>query len=130
MKFAYTILYVADVAKTIAFYESAFGFARKFVTPEGDYGELICGETTLSFASHELGESNFEAAYQKTSLDKAPFGLELAFTTEDIDTDFQNALDNGATLLSKVIEKPWGQKVGYLKDINGFIIEVCTPMPN
>lgn len=51
IKFAYTILYVQDVSRTIEFYEKAFGFSRKFITPENDYGELLVGETTLSFAS-------------------------------------------------------------------------------
>jgi hypothetical protein len=58
MKYAYTILYVKDVSDTIDFYEKAFGFKRKFVTPENDYAELISGETTIAFASIELGNSN------------------------------------------------------------------------
>ena len=48
--FAYTILYVRDVAATIEFYENAFGFKRKFISPDGEYGELLTGATTLSFA--------------------------------------------------------------------------------
>ena len=51
IKFAYTILYVNDVTKTVVFYEKAFGFTRKFVAPGNDYGELLVGGTTLSFAS-------------------------------------------------------------------------------
>ncbi len=31
MKFAYTILYVLDVGRSLAFYESAFGLARHFL---------------------------------------------------------------------------------------------------
>lgn len=41
IKFAYTILYVKDVTKAAEFYENTFGFTRKFVTPENDYGELL-----------------------------------------------------------------------------------------
>jgi uncharacterized glyoxalase superfamily protein PhnB len=63
MKYAYTILYVENVTKTIEFYEKAFGFHRKFITPENDYGELISGETTISFASIELGISNFKNGF-------------------------------------------------------------------
>ena len=65
MEFAYTILYVEDVTETIAFYEKAFGFIRKFITAESDYGELISGETTIAFASIELGNSNFKSGFQK-----------------------------------------------------------------
>ena len=40
----------------------------------------------------------------------------------------KSAIDNGASLLSEVVSKPWGQQVGYVRDPNGFIIEICTPM--
>jgi lactoylglutathione lyase len=43
VKFGYTILYVLEVAKSVEFYERSFGFTRKFVTPENDYGELETG---------------------------------------------------------------------------------------
>jgi catechol 2,3-dioxygenase-like lactoylglutathione lyase family enzyme len=42
MKFGYTILYVDDVEKTVAFYERAFGLARKMVQPD-EFGELDTG---------------------------------------------------------------------------------------
>jgi len=128
MKFAYSILYVADVEKTLAFYEEAFGFSRKFITPEEDYGELVSGETTIAFACFALGEANFSQGFQKPSKDDKPFGVELAFVTEDIDTDFTKALEAGAIEFVPVAEKPWGQKVGYVRDINGFLIEICTPV--
>ncbi len=128
MKFAYTILYVEDVNETIDFYESAFGFTKKIVTPEGDYGELISGETTIAFANIELGNSNFKDGFIKSSSSAKPFGIELAFTTEDIDADYQQAINAGAIEVSSIKEKPWGQKVAYVKDNNGFLIEICTPI--
>ncbi len=128
MKYAYTILYVDNVIETIAFYEKAFGFQKKIVTPESDYGELISGDTTIAFASIELGNSNFKNGFQKIEHATKPFGVELAFTSENIEKDFQNAIDHGATPFEPLIEKPWGQKVGYVLDNNGFIIEICTPI--
>ncbi len=128
MKFKYTILYVEDVIKTIEFYEKAFGFTRKFVTPEKDYGELETGETTISFASNSLGETNFKSGFEKIKNSAKPFGVELAFTTENIEKDFSKALESGATEYEGLKEKPWGQKVGYVLDNNGFLIEICTPI--
>lgn len=128
MKYAYTILYVENVTDTIQFYENAFGFERKFITPENDYGELITGETTISFASIQLAHSNLEKGFEKMTPSKNPFGIELAFTTETLEIDFQTALDAGATEFSPIKEKPWGQKVGYVRDNNGFLIELCTPI--
>lgn len=43
IKFGYTILYVENVSKSIEFYEKAFGFVRKFITPENDCAELNTG---------------------------------------------------------------------------------------
>lgn len=119
MKYAYKILYVENVLKTIEFYEQAFRFQRKFITSEKDYGELISGEITISFASIELGNSNFKDGFQKSSLSDKPFGIELAF---------EKAKKAGATEVEKLTTKPWEQKVGYGKDNNGFLIEICTPL--
>lgn len=128
IQYAYTILYVDDVVKTIEFYNQAFGFQEKFVTPEKDYGEIISGSTTLAFANIELGNSNFKDGFKKSSIKEKPFGLELAFTTNEVEQVMSNAIKYGAEILSETVEKPWGQKVGYLRDINGFIIEICTPI--
>lgn len=126
MKYAYTILYVKNVPETIAFYESAFGFSRKFITPENDYGELLTGDTTIAFASEELGNSNFKKGFQNATKLAKPFGVELAFTSEQVEIDFANAIQAGATEYEPLVEKPWGQKVGYLLDNNGFLIEICS----
>lgn len=128
MKYAYTILYVENVVETINFYEQAFGFRQKFITPEKDYGELISGETTISFASITLGNHNLKEGFQKIKKYEKPFGIELTFTTENIETDFKKALEMGAVEFEPLTQKPWGQKVGYLRDNNGFLIEICTPI--
>ncbi len=128
MKYAYTILYVENVSESIKFYEKAFGFKPKFVSPEKDYGEVISGQTTIAFASLDLGNSNFKNGFKKIDIKEKPFGIEMAFTSENIELDFQNAINSGATEYEPIIEIPWGQKVGYLRDNNGFLIEVCTPI--
>ncbi|MEM6346420.1 MAG: VOC family protein [Bacteroidota bacterium] len=128
MQYAYTILYVKEVEESLHFYEQAFGFQRKFITPEGDYGELISGATTIAFASFELGASNFKKGYLKSDPQGRPFGIELTFTSANIEEDFAKALGAGAIEEEPLIQKPWGQIVGYLRDNNGFLIEICTPM--
>ena len=131
MKYTHTILYVDNVEETIRFYEKAFGFNSKFITPEKDYGELVSGETAIAFASTELGNSNFKNGFSKVTSDVKPVGIELTFTSENIEADFQHAINSGAILFEPLVEKPWGQKVGYVRDNNGFLIEICTPVkPN
>ncbi len=52
------------------FYQEAFGFLEKFLTPEKDYGELISGDTTIAFARHDLASYNFKEKYQKVNSDE------------------------------------------------------------
>lgn len=128
IKFAYTILYVQDVTKSVAFYEQAFGFSRKFVTPENDYGELLVGETTLSFASITLAKSNLSDGFIESKLTDKPFGIEIGFATENVAETVAKAVDAGATIVENPKTKPWGQTVAYVRDLDGFLIEICTPM--
>jgi lactoylglutathione lyase len=34
----------------------------------------------------------------------------------------------GAIIIEEPKQKPLGQTVAYLRDIDGFLIEICTPM--
>ena len=126
IKFSYTILYVRDVTSTITFYEQAFGFERKFVTPDNDYAELVTGATSLAFASVDLAKSNLSKGFIESSAEKQPFGMEIGFVTDDVENTVYNALKAGATLVEKPKTKPWGQMVAYVSDPDGFLIEICT----
>ena len=128
VKLGYIILYVSDVTKSVDFYESAFGFSRKFITPENDYAELITGETTISFVSMELANSNLKNGFLMSRQADKPFGIELALVTESVQDIIEKALELGAAIEEKPIEKPWGQTVGYIRDIDGILIEICTPI--
>ena len=128
IKFAYTILYVENVSQTIEFYTEVFGLEKKFITPELDYGELISGATTLAFANFELGHSNFKQGFAESNLNAKPFGFELAFTTDQVEELVKKAVIHGGVKIADTTIKPWGQTVGYVRDLNGFILEICTPI--
>jgi lactoylglutathione lyase len=78
MTLGYTILYVADVSASLQFFEHAFGPKRRFLHESGAYGELETGETTLSFAAHELGDSNFPGGHVQAHSSAMPLGMEIA----------------------------------------------------
>lgn len=128
IQFAYTILYVQDVTRSIVFYETAFGFKRKFVTPDNEYGELITGDTILSFASVDLARTNLTTGFIESKLSQKPFGIEIGFATEDVETIYNDAIKAGATMEATAKRKPQGQTVAYVRDPDGFLIEICTPM--
>eukprot|EP01133_Synstelium_polycarpum_P011758 gene11758-13718_t len=128
IKFAYTILYVQDVSRTVTFYENAFGFQRKFIAPGGDYAELLSGETTLSFAKTELARTNLSAGFIESKTEGQPFGIEIGFTTNEVEAVFNKAVKEGAIPVEKLKVKPWGQQVAYVRDPDGFLVEICSPM--
>ncbi len=128
ISYAYTILYVEDVLASIEFYESAFGCSRKFITPEKDYGELLTGATTIAFAQHQLAESNLPNGYQAASPKQKAFGIEIGFVCDDVQAAINKAVTAGATIEAPLKSKSWGQDVAYIRDLNGFLIELCTPM--
>lgn len=128
MKFGYTIIYVPDVAGSIHFFEKAFGFVRRFVSDQGDYGELETGQTILAFASHDLGESHFTLGYVRAHDSSKPLGMEIALVTEDVSAAHAKALRLGAVELVAPQEKSWGQTVSYVRCPDGTLVELCTPI--
>ncbi|HCW21952.1 VOC family protein [Achromobacter sp.] len=128
MKFGYTIVYVPDVAASLAFFERAFGFPRRFLHESQTYGELDTGDTTLSFAAHELGAMNFSTGHIEASSSAKPLGMEVAFVTDDVAAAHARAVSLGATELNAPTAKPWGQVVSYLRCPDGTLVELCTPM--
>ncbi|WP_287881962.1 VOC family protein [Aquitalea sp.] len=128
MKFAYTIVYVADVAGSLAFFETAFGFSRRFLTPEGDYGELDTGDTTLSFASKALALGNHPQGFRFADDGALPLGVEIALATDDVMAAHQAALAAGASELAAPQVKPWGQTVSFLRCPDGMLLELCSPV--
>lgn len=128
VKFGYTINYVADVEKALAFYEAAFDLERRFITEEKDYGELNTGGTILAFASHELGRTNFQGGYVSASDSSDPLGVEIALVAENVDQIHASAVKHGATVLKAPEVKPWGQTVSYVRCPSGILLELCTPI--
>lgn len=128
MKFGYTIVYVPDVAASLRFFETAFGFPCRFLHESGTYGELETGETTLAFAAHQLGEMNFPAGHVAAHDSLRPLGMEIAFVTPDVESAHKKALAAGARELAAPKTKPWGQVVSYVHCPDGTLVELCTPV--
>ena len=127
MKLGYTILYVADVASTVAFYSAAFGLTCRFQTPEGDYAEMSTGETTLSFARDDLASSH-GFSYAPNRKDRPAAGIEICLLCDDVQAAFDHAIAQGGVVAAAPATKPWGQTVAYLRDLNGVLVELATPM--
>lgn len=128
MKLGYTILYVDDVTASVELWERAFGLERSFVHESGVYAEFATGETTLSFAGREFGKTHFTDERTVGMFDQAPARFEIGLLTEDVDAAWARALEAGVEAVVPPQVKPWGQTVAWVRDPDGILIELATPM--
>ena len=128
MQFAYTIVYVPDVAASLAFFEQAFGIARRFLDDSGMYGELETGATALAFADHQMGAFNYTGGHVAAHSSVQPLGFEVALCCADVALAHANALAAGAREVAAPLAKPWGQIVSYVRCPDGLLVELCTPV--
>ena len=126
MRLGYVIIYVKDLEKTVAFYEKAFGIKSRFIHESGVYAEMDTGSTALAFVSEEMIKTSHP--FRPNRLTDEAAGVEIAFVTENVQQKFDQAIKAGATSVVKPALKPWGQTVSYVKDINGCLVEICSPM--
>jgi uncharacterized glyoxalase superfamily protein PhnB len=127
MKLGYTIIYVADVVATVAFYEKAFGLARRFVHESNLYAEMETGSTALAFAGEAMAEMN-GVSIRPNRLGDVAAGIEIALVTDDPEAAYKKAVAAGAIAVKQPVLKPWGQTVGYVRDLNGCLVEICSPV--
>lgn len=128
MRLGYIMVYVPDVEAALFFYENAFNLKRLFLHESMQYGELATGSTKLAFVSETFAESNgVNFINNRPNTNKAP-GVEIAFIAENVSDAYKHALAAGAIDVKGPVEKPWGQTVAYVRDLNGFIIELCSQL--
>lgn len=127
MQLGYTIIYVPDVESAIIFYEKAFSLERGFLCDSKEYGDLNTGSTKLAFVSESMAQS-IGIAFARNSLGKEAAGFEVALVTPDVQRAYKHAVDNGATAVKEPERKPWGQEISYVRDLNGVLVEICSPI--
>ena len=125
MLFRYAIFYVPSVVEALEFYRDAFGFAIETLHESGDFGQLETGSTVLAFSSLRLMEQLGKSPGRPDPA--APIG-EIAFETEDVSAALLRAVGAGAELVQDVRQEAWGQTTAYVRDPNGFLVEICSPV--
>ncbi|EXC10614.1 hypothetical protein L484_025194 [Morus notabilis] len=124
-EFAYTVVYVKDVARCVEFYKNAFGFSVRRLDESHRWGELESGQTTIAFTplhQHETDDLTGSVQTPEYARDRAP--VEVCFVYSDVDAAYKKAVENGAVPVSEPEQKEWGQKVGYLRDLNGIVVRI------
>ncbi len=111
------MLTVNDIKAAAAFYQKAFGFAKRGIMngPDGKpaHAELRLRDTTLMLGS-ESAERGMRSA---KTIGGSPATLYL--TSENVDQTVARALKLGATPMGPVMDMFWGDRCGTVVDPDG-----------
>ncbi|HEX3873363.1 MAG TPA: VOC family protein [Solirubrobacteraceae bacterium] len=128
LSLGWVIVYVEHPTRASAFYQEAFGLPGEFAAPDGSYAQLDTGSTKLAFASYALGQKNFAGGVRPASGDGPPPNVEITLVADDVDAALARALEAGCALLAGAQDKPHGQRVAFVRDPFGTLIELATPL--
>ena len=126
MRLGYIIIYVPDVTATVSFYEKAFGLVPRF-QHENQYAEIETGATALAFVQEEFVAS-MVGHFAQNRIKYQPAGVEIGLVVANVQQAFDQASHAGAEPYVHPLQKPWGQTVSYVRDLNGFLVELCSAM--
>jgi catechol 2,3-dioxygenase-like lactoylglutathione lyase family enzyme len=122
MTFRYVTVFVADVGRTLAFWEAAFGLRPAFVHESGHYAELATGETKLAFSAHPLAREIVASDYTAGAADRPPLGFEIGLRIDDARAAYDRALTAGGQAHREPAQMPWGQTIAYVRDPDGTLV--------
>jgi PhnB protein len=119
-----TMLTVTDVKAATAFYQKAFGFAKRAIM-NGPDGKPIHAELTLRGTALMLGpEFPQMGSRSAKTIGASPASLYLL--TENADKVVAKAVKLGAALKGPVMDMFWGDRCGSVVDPDGYIWMVAT----
>ena len=121
IKLAQTILFVDNQERSSLFYQNIFRQAPDLNVP---------GMTEFNLSDHcKLGlmPNNGIARILANQLPHPQDGngiprCELYLYVEDIQLEFENAINSGSKLISPIIERNWGDRACYFADPDGHVI--------
>jgi lactoylglutathione lyase len=120
-RLGYLILYVTDLAASIAFYRDVVGLHLKFV--DAGYAEFRTEGTR--FALYERRRAEWLVGAQVMP---GPAG-EAVFVVDDVDWQARRLAESGIAVLSGPADRPWGHRTLHVADPDGFVVEFAQEIP-
>jgi len=112
------MLTVSDIRASVAFYQKAFGFAKRGIM-NGPDGKPIHAELTLRGTTLMLGPEN-PARGMRSAKTVGASPASLYVYVENVDKTVAKAVALGATIEGPVTDMFWGDRCGKLVDPDGY----------
>lgn len=120
------ILYTPDLEAKVTFYEKAFGFTVASRAPGGGYVQFE-GDVPLAFVAESILGEVLPVPVRHSRPNEAPAAAEVMLVFADVKAAYERAVKAGAVGLAPPVTKPWGQVVSYVRDVDGALVELCSP---
>ncbi|HYZ50235.1 MAG TPA: VOC family protein [Nitrososphaeraceae archaeon] len=118
-------LVVRNADKAIEFYKKAFGAEERFRMHGPDGKTILHADLKIGDSVFMLTEEYPEMkALSPESIGGSPISLYVY--VKDVDTIFNRAVSEGATMLHPVRDEFYGDRAGYLKDPFGHLWSIAT----
>ncbi len=121
---SYVVLIVADLERSLRFYVELLGL--RLGHRAGPYAQLDTGTTRVALYERSAMEETLALTLQPPSEDAPSF--ELGFKVSDVDAIFSELVDMGARPVMPPSDRGWGQRSAYLRDPDGYLIEVVQDL--
>jgi len=123
VRFDLTTLLVEDVARTVAFYDAALGFAVR--SERGEYVELVAGGARLAV----YPRASFAALTDEPV--RVGVSVTLGMHCDDraeVDASFAHAVAHGARAVRAPAVTPWLRYAAFIADPDDHVIELSSPV--
>jgi uncharacterized glyoxalase superfamily protein PhnB len=114
----FPILSTADLPRLVAFYENAF---------LGVVGYRFAHEGTDVYVAMKIGAASLGIGWEPDADDSDHDRVALWFYVDDLDAAFARARAAGGRVVEDPEVRPWGERVGSLRDPSGTLVNVATP---
>ena len=122
------ILYVADQRRSAEFYTRALGKQPVLDVPGMTEFALSAGASLGLMPEVGIRRLLGDRMPDPASASGVP-RAELYLRVEDADASHQQALQHGATELSPLLDRDWGDRVSYCLDPDGHVVAFAESIP-
>jgi lactoylglutathione lyase len=117
----HVIVYVSDLAASVAFYRDVAGLEHRFT--DAGYAEFATGATR--FALYERRRATWLIGRAVTPGACA----QVVLLVPDVDAVAAGLRERGIPLLAEPADRPWGHRTLHVADPDGFVVEFAQEIP-